>query len=71
MISLTLAFNIEYFVNYKIHYMTDKTKFDEIRQNLVEEQEKTLKKEERLNDSEKNQIWNYYLLKKLFHHLLF
>ena len=41
---------------------SDKTKFDEIRRNLVEEQEKTLKKEERLNDSEKNQIWNFCLL---------
>lgn len=40
----------------------DKTKFDEIRKNLVEEQEKTLKKEERLNDSEKNKIWNFCLL---------
>ena len=40
----------------------DKSKFDEIRQNLVEEQEKALKKEERLNDSEKNQIWNFCLL---------
>jgi len=40
----------------------DKKKFDEIRQNLEKEQEMTLKKEERLNDSEKNQIWNFCLL---------
>lgn len=40
----------------------DEATFKIIRQKLVEEQEKTLKKEERLNDGEKNQIWNFCLL---------
>ncbi len=40
----------------------DESDFNVIRKNLVEEQDEALKKEERLNDSEKNQIWNFCLL---------
>ena len=40
----------------------DKSKFDELRQTLIDEQEKSIKKEERLTDKEKNQIWNFCLL---------
>lgn len=40
----------------------DKSKFDEIRKNLVDEQDKSIKRDEQLNDKEKNQIWNFCLL---------
>lgn len=40
----------------------EKSEFDEIRQRLIGEQEKSIKHEEQLNDKEKNQIWNFCLL---------
>lgn len=40
----------------------EKSEFDKIRQRLIDEQEKSIKQEEQLNDKEKNQIWNFCLL---------
>lgn len=40
----------------------DKEDFDQIRQSLENEQNKSIKKDEQLDDKEKNQIWNFCLL---------
>lgn len=40
----------------------DKKDFEKIRQELEEQQNKSIKKEERMDDKEKNQIWNFCLL---------
>ena len=37
-------------------------KFEDIKKSLDDHQKKSLKKEERLTDKEKNQIWNFCLL---------
>lgn len=40
----------------------DKSVFYNLRKKLLDEQNKSIKKEEHLNDGEKNQIWNFCLL---------
>lgn len=40
----------------------EKAEFDNLRKKLIDEQDKTIKKEEQLDDREKNQIWNFCLL---------
>ena len=40
----------------------EKKEFNDIRQTLEEEQMNSVKKEERLDDMQKNQIWNFCLL---------